>query len=147
MRTRFVVSLLVGGAILWILISKKVDFLVIQSGSMEPAFGIGDLIIVKPMPEYQTGDVITFKSKDGRIITHRITRIDEKNLYQTKGDANRMEDYSLTTKEQVVGRVIQVLPKVGLLANFARTTTGFAVLFLLPMGFSIVGEVMAMQHD
>lgn len=98
---------------------------------MEPSFQIGDLIIVKSQNNYQINDVITYKNND-KIVTHRITKISN-NIFQTKGDANRIDDFSHINSNEIIGKVIQVIPKVGLLINFAQSKIGFIFFFLTPL--------------
>lgn len=90
---------------------------VIVSGSMIPVIQVGDVIIIKKVPaaEVQTGDIIQFKTEKIRV-AHRV--IDIKNqqnqkLLITKGDNNRSADTDPVLPEQVVGRVIAIIPKVG----------------------------------
>ena len=69
----------------WLTNNHKYKFYIIQSGSMEPSFQIGDLVIIQLQTKYQNNDVITFKTKDNKIVTHRIINIVDKNNYFTKG--------------------------------------------------------------
>ena len=64
----------------------------VQSGSMEPAIMIGDIVVVQKQNQYFKNDVITFLNKDQRVVTHRIIEIKETDgeiQFITKGDANR----------------------------------------------------------
>ena len=66
----------------------------VDTGSMEPQYSIGDLIIIKETPKekIQVGDVINYTSANGiDTITHRVVEILEKDgetYYKTKGDNN-----------------------------------------------------------
>jgi signal peptidase len=92
---------------------------VIISGSMRPGIEIGDIVLVgKINPKLlKTGDIIQFRQKDSSIpVVHRIIEVvpaDDKYVYTTKGDANSQPDSEPVLSEQVVGRVITIVPKVG----------------------------------
>ena len=67
------------------------QFYVVQSGSMEPTFNIGTVILSKIPAEpskLKKGDVVTF-TNEGMTITHRIIEVINDNgtiKYKTKGD-------------------------------------------------------------
>mgnify|MGYP000441968385 FL=1 len=69
--------------------------ILVTSDSMAPVFRSGDLImIVKVDPEQiKVGDIVTFQTKDRRLLTHRVVEIKEDGEYVTKGDANEEADY------------------------------------------------------
>lgn len=90
---------------------------VIATGSMEPMIKPGDVIIVdkKHNKDLKLGDVIQFK-KDNIYISHRIIDIIEEKKqikYRTKGDNNSVWDSDLVTIEEIKGRIIYVVPKIG----------------------------------
>lgn len=122
---------------------------VVQSGSMEPAIGVGDLLIITPQEEYLERDVITFKDYQERVVTHRILEVSKvgngmsgQYNYVTKGDANQNPDAVLVNQANVIGKVIQVIPKLGLLITFSRSTTGIITLLVIPTGLIIFDEVL-----
>lgn len=47
---------------------------IVNSGSMEPALKVDDLILIHAQDGYEQGDVITYQS-DGGLVTHRIVEI------------------------------------------------------------------------
>lgn len=132
MNWRLVWSLIILTTAIWILKNESWYFFVVQSGSMKPVLKIGDLIVVKPETEYTSGDIITFKNNEGRTVTHRISKVLD-DSFLTKGDANKTDDSVRISKTKVIGKVLQIMPKVGLVANFAKTDAGFIFLFLLPL--------------
>ena len=90
---------------------------VIISGSMEPNINIGDLVVAKKIKgELQVGDVISYR-KGHSVITHRISQKTEnedgEKIYKTKGDNNNTEDSEEIKTEDIEGKVIKVIPKVG----------------------------------
>ena len=109
----------------------------IISGSMEPDIQINDVVVIKegPQNEINKGDIITFDVK-GETITHRITNIevDENGelIYTTKGDANNIEDETKITFEDIEGKYIGKIPKVGkIIMALKSKTTVFIILAIL----------------
>lgn len=84
----------------------------VQTGSMADAINAGDWIIVKKQDNFKTKDIVTYV-QDGEFITHRIVE-SYKNTYITKGDANNTKD-SPINKEQIVGKVVKILPNFEIL--------------------------------
>ena len=84
----------------------------ISSGSMKETIQIDDIIIVKGVEKLNKGDIITF-FQDNQIVTHRIIEILDDGNFITKGDANNSKD-SKVYKENVIGKVIKIVPKGGI---------------------------------
>ncbi|MGB9792263.1 MAG: signal peptidase I [Thermacetogeniaceae bacterium] len=91
---------------------------VIYSGSMRPAFEVGDIVIVaKRNPKLlRVGDVISYRSKGSPVPTvHRIVAIRNESgreVFITRGDANTRDDPPVP-EENVTGKVILVVPRLG----------------------------------
>lgn len=90
---------------------------VIATGSMKPMIKPGDMVLIKKIKgnEVKVGDVIQFK-KDNIYIFHRIidTKQEKSQIkYITKGDNNSVEDKDPVALEEVKGKVIYVVPKIG----------------------------------
>jgi len=83
----------------------------IVSDSMKPSFERGDIVIIKNMSSYYVGDIIAFKRSDG-IYVHRIIS-EEDNTYRTMGDNTNAPDQWTVRMNNVLGRVIFVIPKLG----------------------------------
>lgn len=126
--------------LLFIFGSKDYRFFLVQSGSMEPSIMVGDLILVKKQSSYSQNEVITFQNQNQRITTHRINEIKNGSII-TKGDANRVEDNDLINQEQILGKVVLVLPKLGFLVAFAKTLPGLIILVLIPSLILIISAV------
>ena len=104
----------------------------VQTGSMAPTINAGDVIIVKNSTNPEVKDIITYKSgKD--YITHRVVE-SYKGTYVTKGDANKAKDEAIK-KDQVVGKVIKVIPKLGVVR---KTILNPIVLITLIITMSII---------
>lgn len=94
---------------------------VIATGSMEPMIKPGDVILVDKATSIdeiynlRAGDIIQF-SRDTILISHRIMEIEEEGgikLFYTKGDNNSGRDFEPVRPEQVKGKIIKVIPKIG----------------------------------
>lgn len=108
---------------------------IITTNSMADSIKSGDIIIAKDVPEeeLQVGDVITFE-KDYQVITHRIIKIDDetgKRVYTTKGDNNNIEDKEKIEYEQIQGKSILIIPKLGYLFNFLENQIVFLLIVLI----------------
>lgn len=107
----------------------------VLSGSMEPAYHVGDLIYVKSVDyrELAQGDVITFLLSEDTVATHRIVEVvpDEEDAsvlrYCTKGDANDTEDGSLVHYKNVIGTPKFSLPYLGYVASYISSSPGMYV--------------------
>lgn len=107
---------------------------IVMSGSMEPAIKTGSLIAVKILPaeEIQPGDVITYRSdRSANLTTHRVhhLELDDGLLFHTKGDANNALDPLPVEGRQLVGKVTFMVPRVGYLFAYTRTSRGQLILF------------------
>ena len=115
----------------------------VLTGSMEPNYNIGDIVIVKKtnIDELENKDVITFYSKDpdmeGQIVTHRIVDITEENghrLFETKGDNNKIADIEKIEEDDIIGKVEGRIPYVGKATTFMQTNRiAFFLIVILPM--------------
>lgn len=115
----------------------------VLSGSMEPEFKTGSIIVVEPggdMTGFQSGDVITFVEEDGKLITHRVIEVvnsGEHVMYRTKGDNNASPDSSLVLSDNVVAQYTGfTIPYLGYVVSFAQSQNG-AFLLLIP-GFILI---------
>ena len=106
---------------------------VVQSGSMEPTYSVGDLLFIKEASDYEVGDVVVYQS-DNMLVVHRIVEIDG-NRITTQGDANNVADEPFSASN-IMGRVIGSVPGVGNVIDFLKTPLGFILL---------VGSAMALM--
>lgn len=91
----------------------------VLSGSMEPEFYPGDMVITKHKnkTDIQVNDIVTYRDNDGIIITHRIMEKTPEG-YITKGDNNNVEDANILTEDNIIGEVKFSIPKVGYVSDF-----------------------------
>jgi len=111
----------------------------ILTGSMEPKIMPGDLAMVKSVDtdKVQVDDVITFKY-DGNTVTHRIIEKEDKGFI-TKGDNNNVEDREIVSKDDVIGKVIIFIPKLGYVVAFLSKPI-VIVLVLVMLGLLVLKE-------
>ena len=99
----------------------------IATGSMEPAINIGDVVIVNKTSadELNTGDIIQYRSGDSTII-HRIAAkkaaSDGDWQFITKGDNNNGADAVPVSSDQILGKVVLVIPNAGKAALWLNNT-------------------------
>jgi len=118
----------------------KVDFInlkpfVVVSGSMEPEIPVGSLIYVVKNTSYATGDILTFRM-GGEYVSHRLVKtvtLGNQVYYSTKGDANAVFDEALILPHEVVGRVHAILPALGNLTIFYKSSWGLIVGVTIPL--------------
>ena len=146
-----VILLLVGAVLLTYFIDFKIrdskletplyGAYVIVSGSMEPLIKVRDAVIIKraDIDSIETGDVVTYKSLDpafyGILVTHRVVNIEEKNgkkVFITKGDHNETIDRVPVNFEQIQGKVVMRVPKIGYLKYFLVDYYGWIIAVVIP---------------
>ena len=101
------------------------------SPSMEPEYGVGDLLYVKKVDPntIKEGDVITFIVNEDLVVgTHRVVRVDAENQrFYTKGDANEIEDQSPVHFNNVIGVPQFSIPKLGYVSDFVQNPPGLYI--------------------
>ena len=131
------------------------EFDAVLSGSMQPALGVGGLVVIQPAEAQgiKMGDIISFRLPGiDTPICHRVIDIietDEGLFFQTKGDANEEPDPYLVSVQDVTGKAVFYTPYVGYLghlAQFGRTRVDLmgkrlpaAVLLITAMGTAFIG--------
>jgi signal peptidase len=105
---------------------------IVHTGSMEPAYRPGDLVIDRPAKasDIKPGAVVTFTHHDGQdVVSHRIATVASGGDFTTKGDANATPDAWSINPKQVHGVVVGRLPHLGYLAYFLKQPTGVLSIF------------------
>ena len=151
----FIWLLLIGGTLLLYVADIKIRALkgdntppvfnayVVMSGSMLPSIKVKDIVVTKKVPEERMDvqDIITFISPDNRFngitITHSI--IDKyydsttnKNYYKTKGDNNNIADEAPVPYDNILGKVILRVPKLGYLQDLLASKGALLVIVIIP---------------
>lgn len=119
--------------------------LVVLSGSMEPAIGTGDAVVVHTVEphEVRVGDVITYRGYGSdRFTTHRVTavrEVDGQVHFRTRGDANATHDPDLAPAAGVEGRAVATLPGLGRVALALQRPEARLLGVMLPAAIVAVG--------
>jgi len=91
---------------------------IIASGSMSPAIETGDIVLLEELPfnEIKEGDIIQYEA-DGLSTVHRVYEIKHlengSTIVITKGDANNKPDVDRIMPEQITGKAVFTVPKLG----------------------------------
>ena len=129
---------------------------VIVSGSMEPIIKIKDAVLIKRVDpdSIQRGDVVTYLSNDesyyGIMITHRVVNIQEENgekIYYTKGDHNETVDRSPIKGDQIYGKVVMRIPKIGYIKYFLVSSYGWIIAIVIPSLGIIIYDILKILRN
>ena len=121
---------------------------IITTSSMEPDIKTGDVVICQKTDakDLKEGDVITF-NKNGEVITHRIIKIetnDEINYYITKGDNNTLEDNEKVEENQIKGKMVIKIPKMG---NFIKALSNNIFLLIILLVILILSFIKILVSE
>ncbi|HVP23523.1 MAG TPA: signal peptidase I [Conexivisphaerales archaeon] len=121
LRTRMIVFSAIATVLLVIIVSNVGNYLLfdfpVEGTSMTPAINGGDLAIVthSAIGVVHVGDVIVYRNGNVNVI-HRVISIEVQGgatALATKGDGNPIPDPTVVTKDDLVGKVVAVVPLVG----------------------------------
>ena len=106
-----------------------IDLYVVLSPSMEPTLQTGSVVYVKDATadQIEKDDIITFTLDADNLATHRVIDVIETNgkrSFQTKGDANSIPDSKLVQEEQIRGKVLFSIPRLGKVVEYIHTPKG-----------------------
>ncbi len=116
----------------------------IQTGSMEPEYRTGSVIVTRKVPadQLEKGDVISFYSTDGQISnkvnTHRIEETyflkGGERQFVTKGDANQTVDEFPVYERRIIGKVVLNLGVMsGSIIGFLQNPNVILFLIVIPL--------------
>ncbi len=141
-----VVIVVAGVAIVWGIVwlwFGTNPFYVVSSGSMVPVLKEYDILVVRDGQSFndlKVGEIIVFHRPEGgdRVIVHRIIEIlegrDGERILRTKGDANPSSipgtDFPIT-KEDYIGRVVYVLPGLGVVTHAIAPPTNYIIIAII----------------
>ena len=100
----------------------------VLSGSMEPAFSAGTLLIIKEEKETKPGEIVVYQAEE-ELIVHRVISV-EGDIIVTKGDANTVCDRPFRS-DALKGRVIAWIPYVGAIANILENVVPLLTALIL----------------
>jgi len=118
----WIVTVIVAVTIIWFSLGIfPVYPTVVISSSMEPAFSTGDILIIgETSPDkINVGDIIQFRVYEDIVVMHRVIEISDYNgtkVFITQGDANSAPDTEPVLVENVMGKVLFNIPKLGWIA-------------------------------
>jgi signal peptidase len=116
----WVLTAVVGLSILWFsfgFFGYRPSF--VPSHSMEPFINQGDVVLIGPTEpdDVKVGQVVAYEMPGGRQVLHRVMDITSgengERQFIFKGDNNNAEDLSPVVDEQIVGRYIGRIPRLG----------------------------------
>lgn len=129
------------------------DSMTIDEDANSGAFNKGDLIFVHRInpDELDVDDIITYISKEGDVITHRITDVFEEDgvrSFETKGDASPGYDYYAVHYDQIVGVYKGTrLPRLGDVAMFFQTPGGVICVLGIPLVAVLSFDIVKKQKQ
>ena len=117
----------------------------VASGSMKPTLDVNDVIIVKiENDNLKKDDIIAFFN-DKSIITHRIVYMDN-DIITVKGDNNNTID-SPINRNQVIGKVTKILPKLGIWKKIFTEPKILVIVFITLLAFDFALSYSETQTD
>lgn len=99
----------------------------VLSGSMEPTFSKGTLLLVKETKDIKKGDIVVYQSGK-ELIVHRVIA-QKGDTIITKGDANNVQDPPFQ-KDQIKGVVIGWVGILGTIASMLKTPAAIIIMIL-----------------
>eukprot|EP01114_Cavostelium_apophysatum_P004476 TRINITY_DN1472_c0_g1_i1.p1 TRINITY_DN1472_c0_g1~~TRINITY_DN1472_c0_g1_i1.p1 ORF type:complete len:146 (+),score=9.38 TRINITY_DN1472_c0_g1_i1:185-622(+) len=136
---------------LMIVTGSESPIVVVLSGSMEPAFYRGDLLLLTLTDEpFRAGDIVVFKLDGKEIpIVHRALTVHEKLNGDidmlTKGDNNSVNDRGLyprgqqwINKQHIIGRAKGFLPYIGMVTIIMNDFPMLKYGLIALMGFFVL---------
>ena len=106
---------------------------IVMTGSMEPQIPVGSICLVDrhcALQELQAGDIITYHSSPSAVVTHRVVSVGEEGAV-TRGDANETVDEKAVTAEDLIGKCILTIPRIGHILQFFKSTHGIVITSVL----------------
>lgn len=123
------------------------DVLVVRGGSMEPAVQVGSVVIVdRTAREPAQGSIVSIHDPQAGIVTHRVVAIDG-DRFVTRGDANRTDDATRRTTDDVYGTVVATVPIAGYLIRTLQQPPVFLILLLGTGGLLIADSARTIIRE
>lgn len=128
----------------------------ILTGSMEPEYGVGDIILTKEVEpkEIKVGDDITYLGKEGdfngKIVTHRVRAVipSETGEYKfiTQGLTNDIADPEITAS-QVQGKVIYKTVILSFISGLVNNLYSMYFVIFIPIAIIIFINIRRIYLD
>jgi len=136
---------------LMVLTGSESPIVVVLSGSMEPAFKRGDLLLLTmDNGPIRTGEIVVFKLEGREIpIVHRVIKVhettDSEVLVLTKGDNNQVDDRGLypqgqlwLSKSHIIGKARGHLPFIGMVTIIMNDYPSLKYCLIAIMGLFVL---------
>ena len=124
----------------------------VVSGSMEPKYSIGDVLIAKETDaeDIKVGDAVSYLGASGqfknKVITHEVIEIEKdsngKYLFHTKGIANVAED-PVITEDQVYGVIVHEAKLLSMIYVIVSKPIGMFIFVIVPVFYVIGSEFLS----
>ena len=114
----------------------------VLSGSMEPTFSKGALLLVEETDHITTGDIVVYQAGH-ELIVHRIVEIDGDTVV-TQGDANNVADQPFDRSE-IKGKVLGWVPGLGAAVTVLKTPLG--IILTLVLAFLLIEASFRKQRE
>jgi signal peptidase I len=107
------------------------EFVAVNGISMLPTILSGSLAIEKKSATYEIGDIAVYDSDAlGKTIIHRIIA-QQSDGFIFKGDNNRSEDPGTITQDKIHGKVILVIPYIGVIPQLFKNPSIMAMAIIM----------------
>ncbi|RMZ93405.1 signal peptidase complex catalytic subunit SEC11A [Brachionus plicatilis] len=137
---------------LMVVTGSESPIVVVLSGSMEPAFHRGDLLLLthEPKGPIRVGDIVVFKIEGREIpIVHRVLKVHEKEdgyaKYLTKGDNNSVDDRGLYApgqywleRKDIIGKAKGFVPYIGIVTILMNDYPQLKYVILATLGIFVL---------
>ena len=117
---------------------------VVLSGSMEPTFSTGDLIVVEECEEIALKDIVVYQ-QGSSLVVHRVIAMDGEEII-TRGDANNVADAPIR-RDVVKGRVIFWIPGLGDVVTVIKSPAGTIALLAAAIALVEIPHLREKKKD
>ncbi len=104
----------------------------VLSGSMEPVYPVGSVIVVRPATaeNVSVGDAITFNLSVDTVATHRVVEIDfEDRQFVTQGDQSDFRDAPISF-DALIGKPMFAIPYLGYAVRWMLNPPGRYIMII-----------------
>lgn len=123
---------------------------IVMSESMKPKINVGDIVFVKKhdISKLKVNDIIAFTPRRGLYVTHILAEIREINseyLLRTRTFSNVKKekwDYWTLREDDYIGKSVIIIPFIGNIFLFLRTTTGIITFVLSVIILIMINKVL-----
>lgn len=117
---------------------------VVLSGSMEPTFSTGDLIVVRECDSVAVDDIVVFQDGNS-LVVHRVIALDGGSVI-TQGDANNVPDDPIDLSS-VKGTVLFWIPHGGSVVSVIKSPVGTICLIAAAIALIEIPHLKEKQKD